>query len=65
VWLYSSPTHYERLGFVAQRVEANGRLQATGVLPANARQFDRLLLTVETQPRTTAPGRIVLEGVLR
>jgi hypothetical protein len=64
VWLYKSASQSHLLGFVSQRVKSDGKLQTAGVLPANASQYSQLLLTVETQPKPTAPGTIVLQGRL-
>jgi hypothetical protein len=54
----------ELLGFVAPAVSANGLLKATGALPSNANDFNRILITRETSHRPTAPGPIILEGEL-
>ncbi|MHB8658982.1 MAG: RNA polymerase sigma factor [Solirubrobacteraceae bacterium] len=62
VWLYSSPTTSRLLGFVSPSVKANGKLQTAGVLPTTVSQYKQLLVTLETQPKPHAPGRIVLEG---
>ena len=64
VWLYNSPTDSHILGFVSPGVKADGRLQTAGVLPSNAAHFKQLLLTLETQAKPHAPGKIVLQGPL-
>ena len=62
IWLYNSPTDAKLLGFVNQRVKADGKLQTEGPLPANANHYKQMLLTIETQGHPKAPGTIVLEG---
>ncbi len=62
VWLYSSASNTKFLGFVNPGVKADGKLQTAGVLPANASSYKQLLVTDETQPKPTAPGKIVLQG---
>ena len=62
IWLYNSPTDAQLLGFVSQRVKADGKLQTEGPLPADASHYKQMLLTVETQGHPKAPGTIVLEG---
>ena len=64
VWLYNSPSDSHILGFVNPGVKPDGKLQTAGVLPANASHYKQLLVTLETQAKPTAPGRIVLEGAL-
>jgi Sigma-70, region 4 len=62
VWLYNSASNSKFLGFVNPGVKADGKLQTAGVLPANASSYKELLVTVETQPKPAAPGKIVLQG---
>jgi hypothetical protein len=64
VWLYNSPTDSKILGFVNPAVGSNGRLQTAGGLPTNAKHFQKLLVTLETQSNPKSPGTIVLEGAL-
>lgn len=64
VWLYNSPGDSQILGFVNPGVGSNGRLQTAGGLPTNAKHFQKLLVTLETQSSPKAPGSIVLEGAL-
>jgi len=64
VWLYNSPGDSLILGFVNPAVGSNGRLQTEGALPANARHYQKLLVTLETQSKPKTPGKIVLEGPL-
>jgi hypothetical protein len=65
VWLYNSPGDTHILGFVNPGVKANGRLQTAGVLPSNASHYRQVLVTLETQAKPKAPGKIVLQGALR
>jgi hypothetical protein len=62
IWLYNSPTDAKLLGFVNQRVKADGKLQTEGALPPNASHYKQMLLTVETHGSPKTPGTIVLEG---
>jgi hypothetical protein len=64
VWLYSSASDSHILGFVNPGVKADGKLQTAGVLPANASHFKQILVTLETQAKPKAPGKIVLQGAL-
>jgi hypothetical protein len=64
VWLYNSPGDSKILGFVNPAVGSNGRLQTAGGLPTNAKHFQKLLVTLETQSNPKSPGTIVLEGPL-
>jgi len=61
VWLYNSPTSAETLG-KSPAVTSNGRLQGGALLPANAGNYHKMLLTRETSSRPTHPGPIVLSG---
>ena len=61
VWLYNSPTSAEALSKSPQ-VGSDGRLQGGALLPANAANYRRMLLTRETSERPTHPGPIVLSG---
>ena len=62
VWLYNSQSDSHLLGFVSPPVSSNGRLQTAGGLPSNASHFKKLIVTLETKPKPSAPGTIVLEG---
>ena len=44
------------------QVGSDGRLQGGALLPANAANYRRMLLTRETSERPTHPGPIVLSG---
>ncbi len=61
VWLYNSPTSAEALG-KSPTVGANGRLQGGALLPANAVNYHKMLLTRETSDHPTHPGPTVLSG---
>jgi hypothetical protein len=61
VWLYNSPTSAEALG-KSPAVGANGRLQGGALLPANAGNYKKMLLTRETSSHPTTPGPVVLSG---
>jgi hypothetical protein len=61
VWLYNSPTSAEALG-KSPTVGSNGRLQGGALLPANAVNYHKMLLTRETSDHPTHPGPTVLSG---
>jgi hypothetical protein len=61
VWLYNSPTSHEALS-KSPPVGANGRLQGGALLPANAGEYHKMLLTRETSDRPSHPGPVVLSG---
>jgi hypothetical protein len=64
VWLYNSPSDTQILGFVNPGVTTTKVLQTAGPLPANAAHFKQLLVTIETQSKPKAPGKIILQGAL-
>jgi hypothetical protein len=61
VWLYNSPTTSQALSR-SPPVGANGRLQGGALLPSDAGNFHKMLLTRETSSRPTHPGTVVLSG---
>jgi hypothetical protein len=61
VWLSNSPTSSTPLGRTPA-VGANGRLQAGTLLPANAGDYQKILLTRETSTKAAEPGPTVLSG---
>jgi hypothetical protein len=61
VWLYNSPTNAQAL-VKGPTVSSNGRLQGGALLPANAGDYHKMLLTRETSSHPTKPGPIVLSG---
>jgi sigma-70-like protein len=61
VWLSNSPTSSTPLG-KTPTVGANGRLQAGTLLPANAGDYQKILLTRETSSKAAQPGPTVLSG---
>jgi hypothetical protein len=65
VWLYKTAKDSHILGFVNPSVGSNGVLQAESALPANAKHYEQLLITKETQQSPKAPGPIVLKGQLK
>ncbi len=64
VWLYNSPKDAQILGFVNPGVGKNGRLSTAGALPANAKHYKKLIVSVETNAKPKAPGTILLQGTL-
>jgi hypothetical protein len=61
VWLSNSPTNSTPLG-KTPTVGSNGRLQAGTLLPANAGDYQKILLTRETSSKAAQPGPTVLSG---
>jgi hypothetical protein len=61
VWLSNSPTSSTPLGRTPT-VAADGRLQAGTLLPANAGDYQKILLTRETSTKAAQPGPTVLSG---
>jgi hypothetical protein len=60
VWL-ESPTKTVAIS-KAPNVGSDGRLQGGALLPTNAHEFDKILLTEETDEHATTPGPVVLSG---
>jgi hypothetical protein len=65
VWLYNSASSFRFVGFVRNLVGKNGKLSAEGQLPAGAAAYHKLLITLETQSKPSAPGEVVLSGPFR
>jgi hypothetical protein len=61
IWLYNSPTSHQALSR-SPPVGSNGRLEGGALLPANAGEFHRMLVTRETNNRPASPGAVVLSG---
>ncbi len=61
LWLYNSHTSSEPLSR-SPPVGKSHRLAGGALLPANAGGFREMLLTRETDPHPTHPGRVVLRG---
>ncbi|HTR89280.1 MAG TPA: sigma factor-like helix-turn-helix DNA-binding protein [Solirubrobacteraceae bacterium] len=61
VWLYDSPSKAEAIS-KAPSVSSNGRLQGGALLPSNAHEFHKILLTKETDEHATTPGTVALSG---
>ncbi|MGH2856283.1 MAG: RNA polymerase sigma factor [Solirubrobacteraceae bacterium] len=64
VWLYNSPTDAHLLGFVNPGVGSSGKFSTATTLPANAKHYHEVLVTVETSGSPKKPGKIILEGPL-
>jgi hypothetical protein len=62
VWLYNSPSSFEALGR-SPNVGSDGRMAGGALLPANAGNYHRIVLTRETTNPPPRPGQIVLGGV--
>jgi transposase-like protein len=61
VWLYNSSSSFEALGR-SPNVGSNGRVAGGALLPANASEYHRIVLTRETTNPPHHPGPIVLSG---
>ncbi len=61
IWLYNSPTSAEALSR-SPAVGKSHKLAGGSTLPTNAAQFHEILLTRETNPHPTRPGRVILKG---
>jgi hypothetical protein len=64
IWLYTSPQKAKFLGFPNPQPDQNGRIETGFGLPNDANQYERLVVTRETQERPRQPGTIVLSGAL-
>jgi hypothetical protein len=62
VWLSNPGGSSTFLGFDHNLVGQNGKLQTEGALPANATDYKQILITLETVPKPTKPGTVVLSG---
>jgi hypothetical protein len=64
VWLYSSPTHFEKLGFVSPAVGRAGTFSDARVLPPDAGRYRELIVTTETARKPAHPGAVLLRGTI-
>jgi Sigma-70, region 4 len=64
IWLYTSQTQAQFLGFPNPQPERNGRIETGFGLPNDANRYRELVITRETQERPRRPGTIVLRGRL-
>ncbi len=62
VWLYSSPTKHQFLGFPDTTVGADGKLETVSDLSPDTPAYAKVLLTRETSEAPKQPGTIVLTG---
>jgi hypothetical protein len=65
VWLSNSAGSFKFVGFVRNLVTKTGKLSAEGQLPTGAATYHKLLITLETQQKPSAPGEVVLSGPFR
>ena len=70
LWLYNSASSAKLLGFVPARVTSNGKFATQGALPADAGNYQRIVVTSERiTPQTkrvpSRPGTVVLQGTLK
>ncbi len=64
VWLYSSPTHFEKLGFVSPPVGRSGTFSDARALPGNAASYRELIVTTESAQKPAHPGQVLLRGTI-
>lgn len=64
VWLYTSPSVSEFLGFPDATVGRDGRLETITDLSGDTRNYREVLLTRETAETPERPGAVVLRGRL-
>lgn len=64
IWLYSSADEAKFLGFPDPQPGKNGRIETGFQLPAEAKDYDAIVLTRETAKEPKSPGEIVLQGAL-
>jgi hypothetical protein len=64
VWLYSSPTRFEKLGFVSPAVGKAGTFSDARVLPSNASKYAEVIVTTETAQKPSHPGPVLLRGAI-
>jgi hypothetical protein len=62
VWLYTTATKNQFLGFSPSKVGKNGRLQTVSDLAPNTPNYGAVLLTRETAAHPKKPGTIILVG---
>ena len=65
IWLYSSPSRAEFLGFPNPQPAQDGRMETGFALPETASNFRELVVTRETEEEPKQPGTIVLRGRLQ
>ncbi len=64
VWLYTSRSDAQFVGFPKAPVSAAGELSVVADLSPDTRNYREVLLTEEKVEKPTAPGKIVLRGTL-
>ena|SRR5436305_2539666 len=70
LWLYNSASSAKLLGFVPARVTSSGKFATQGALPADAGNYQRIVVTSEritpqTKRAPSRPGTVVLQGMLK
>ena len=70
LWLYNSASSAKLLGFVPARVTSSGKFATQGALPADAGNYQRIVVTSEritpqTKRAPSRPGTVVLQGTLK
>ena len=64
IWLYTSDEKAKFLGFPNPQPDRNGRIETGFGLPDDAREYNELVVTRETEEQPKTPGTIVLRGAL-
>ena len=61
IWLYSTEDKFKFLGFPPQP-RKNGRIATSFAYPEDARDYDLLIITRESEKQPKQPGEILLQG---
>jgi hypothetical protein len=64
IWIYKDQSKARRLGFPPQP-DDKGRIATSFAYPDDAKEYDQLIVTQETQQRPQQPGKILLTGPLQ
>jgi hypothetical protein len=64
IWVYQSPEKARRLGFPPQP-DGKGRIATSFPYPKDAKDFEQLIVTQESQQQPQRPGKILLSGPLQ
>ncbi|HEV3002552.1 MAG TPA: anti-sigma factor [Solirubrobacteraceae bacterium] len=64
IWIYSSPEKARRLGYPPQP-DDKGQIATSFAYPKDAKEFERLVITQESEEQPSRPGKILLSGPLQ
>ena len=65
VWLSKTPDDSTLLGFFQSKVKKGSKLDGDAMLSSNAAHYSKLLVTLESAPKPTAPGKVMLQGAFK